>query len=386
MKTTMLKVLSLLMLGVLTAIACAPSAEVASPPPAAKSSATAPAKPSAQQKWDDTLAAAKKEGKVMVVTFVGSETRDAISKAFTAKYGIGVDFVVGPGSETIAKVQAERRAGLYTTDVVVNGLSTMLNLSNLQLVDPIAPYLITPEVADPKMWINNQIPYFNKAGTGVGFLSQYNSYVLRNTDLVKEGEITSYRDVLKPQWKDKVVLNDPSIPGTGMMLWAILVWDFGQDDASQWLKQMITQQNMMINRDPRQQLEWVARGKFPVGLAVYTDQLVNFLAQGAPLAQQNVKEGGCVTTSTGALGVYNNPPHPNAATVFVNWLLSKEGQTVFVSAFGGPSRRLDVKTEGVFAALAPVPGVKAYWEDEDMVVKRNDLAKIAAQVIAQTTK
>lgn len=81
---------------------------------------------------------------------------------------------------------------------------------------------------------------------------------------------------------------------------------------------MLKEQNLTLTRDPRLQVEWVARGKFPVGLAVYTDQLVNFAALGTPIAQQKVKEGGFVTASTGGLSLFNKPAHPNAAIVFAN--------------------------------------------------------------------
>ncbi len=380
---------SLVALGILFMAACAspqagsvftPVSPVATPTTKAASSGS-------QIAWENTVAAAKKEGKVVVVTFIGAETRDALSKAFSARYGIDVEFVIGSPQETSTKIQAERNAGLYLSDVVVNGFSSLLIFRDTGVLDPLEPALMLPEVTDPKMWLNNQMPYTDEARYTIGFLNQFNSEVLRNTDLVKENEITSLRDLLKPQWKDKVIMHDPSVSGTGTGLWSILILDaWNQDEASKWLTQMIREQAMVITRDPRLQMEWVARGKYPVAVAVYTDQLVNFLAMGAPIAQQKIKEGGVATTSTGGLGLMKRPAHPNAAIVFVNWLLSKEGQIAFTSGFGGPSRRVDVKTEGVYAALMQMPGDKAFIFDEATTLKRNDLMKIAGQVIAQAQK
>ncbi len=340
--------------------------------------------PAALNKWEETLAAAKKEGKVTVVTFVGSETRAALTKSFKAKYGIDLDFTVGQGAATLAKIQAERNAGLYTADAVVNGTSVLTLFKKSGLLEPLASVLMLPEVTDQKMWYGNKLSFFDKEGTGLGFLRQYNSCVLRNTESVKEGEITSYLDLLKPQWKDKVTMYDPSISGSGAMFMATLalgVWNV--EDAGTWFKKMLKEQNLAVTRDPRLEVEWVARGKYPIALATYTDQMVNFLASGAPIAQQKVKEGGFVTSSTGALGLFNKAAHPNAAIVFVNWLLSKDGQIAFTSGFGGPSNRKDVTATGVYAALTPLEGDKAYDEDEEGMLKKNSLTKTWAKIISE---
>ncbi len=342
----------------------------------------------ARSQWDTVLAAAKKEGKVTVVTFIGPETRVALGEAFKAKYGIELEFMVGRAAETVPKVEAERRAGLYLADVAIDGSSTMIQLNSKGMLEPIESSLILPEVKDPKMWFRDEIFYYNANRTGIGFLSQYNSCLLRNTDMVKEGEISSYRDLLQPKWKDKVVMDDPSVGGSGAMFMATLaygVWNV--EDAGRWLRQMLEEQKMILLRDPKLQVEWVARGKYPVTMAVWTDQLVKFLNMGSPIAQQKVAEGGFITSSNGGIGLYNRAAHPNAATVFVNWLLSQEGQNVFASSFGGPSRRKDVKTEGAYAALMPLPGDRAYEErSEEQITNKVELTKKSAQIIAQSKK
>lgn len=56
----------------------------------------------------------------------------------------------------------------------------------------------------------------------------------------------------------------------------------------------------------------------------------------------------------------NRAPHPNAAMVFLNWLLTKEGQTAWSKGMGYVSRRLDVPTDHVESYWVPKAGVK-YW-------------------------
>ncbi len=387
MRKSIKRTIMFLFLAAAVVAGCAPRAPQPTNPPPPETTKAAPstsAKPAWEVKWDEAVAAARKEGKLTVSTFAGPETRQALTKAFAAKYGINLEFVVGNASENVPKIVAERRAGMYLVDAVIDGTSIVTNWSKQGVLDPIEPALLLPEVVDPKMWYDGQMPYFDNAHFGIGFLAQYNSMVLRNTELVKEGEIKSFRDLLKPEWKDKVVMYDPSVSGTGAALFAMLalgVWD--QERAGNWFSQMLSEQNLTLSRDPRLQVEWVARGKYPIALATWTDQLVSFLGNGAPIAQQKVEEGGILTSSNGGVGIFNQPAHPNAALVFVNWLLTKEGQNVFVSAFGGPSRRNDIKAEGVYAALTPPVGEKVYIEDEERIMKKVDLMKVSGAIIGQ---
>ena len=105
-------------------------------------------------------------------------------------------------------------------------------------------------------------------------------------------------------------------------------------------------QEMTVGRNLRQLGEAVARGKSAVsiGLSYYT--YVPFIKAGLPVKPISViKEGYYAGTGSGNLAVLKNAPHPNASKVFVNWLLSKEGQTVFTKALGQPTRRFDVDTK-----------------------------------------
>ncbi len=376
----------------LTIVACAPAQTMESSekqPVATSSGSVSPvSKPAWEEKWGSTVAAARKEGKVIVVSMVGPETRIALTEAFKSKFGMELEFIIGRAAETIPRVEKERGAGLYLTDVTVDGGRTMIQLKNLGFLEPIDPVLILPEVADPRMWFNNETFYFSEDRTSIGFLKQFNSGVLRNTDLVKEGEVASYSDLLKPQWKDKVVMDDPSVGGAGNnLIGALSFGSWNVDQTSNWLRQMLKEQNVTLSRDPKLEVEWVARGKYLVAVAVWTDQLVKFLEIGAPIAQQRVKEGGFITSSNGGVALYNRPAHPNAAVVFVNWLLSREGQEIFASHFGGPSRRKDVKVEGVYGALAPVEGEKAYEEKtEEQIANRMKLLDVSAQIIAEARR
>ncbi len=212
--------------------------------------------------WEKTVAEGKKEGKVMVYTIIGAATRQALSTAFEKKYGIPVEFWSGArGAEITQKLLTERNAGLYLADAVISGTTDLIpDLKPKGLLQPLDSALILPEVVDPKVWRSGQLPFLDKQHNAIGMLVQYLRHLIRNTEMVREGEITSYKDLLKPEWKGKVVLRDPTTTGNGntwVTLLAMKVW--GLEPTKEYLRQL-AQTNPAILRDSRLQVEWVARG------------------------------------------------------------------------------------------------------------------------------
>jgi ABC-type Fe3+ transport system substrate-binding protein len=101
-----------------------------------------------------------------------------------------------------------------------------------------------------------------------------------------------------------------------------------------------------VSRDQRQLGDALARGKlaFALGVSFYT--LEGFLTANLPVKElPPVKEGLPASNGSGVIGVVKNAPHPNAAKVFVNWLLSKEGQELYVKVMHQSTRRIDVDTK-----------------------------------------
>src|SRR3972149_11362381 len=121
--------------------------------------------------------------------------------------------------------------------------------------------------------------------------------------MIKKGEITDYPDILKPQYKGKITMNDPTVTGPGadfLIHLAVNIWDLAK--AKDYLTQLVGAQQTVIQRDNRLQVEEVARGKYPIGLAPNPDNMANFLKLGAPLEVVFFKQGARVTSAAGALG------------------------------------------------------------------------------------
>ncbi len=378
-------IVTTLFLAATALVACAPPAQPTAPEPKTTGAASpAAVKAGWEAKWDSTLAAAKKEGTVVVYTLLPPEARIAAGQAFKDKYGITVEFsAFSRGPELLAKVQAEKRAGLNLVDIFSAGPPTLIATMKPEgVLGSMEPYLILPEVTNPKNWRGDRVPFMDNDKTALGMVASLQRNIMYNTELIKQGELTGYEDLLKPQYKGKITINDPSVAGVGNAFFSHLaqnVWDV--ERTSQYIRQLIKDQEAVIQRDNRLHIETVARGKYAIGLAPIIEIAAEFLQAGAPLGFVVNKEGVFVSPATGAISVSVNPAHPNATTIFINWLLSIEGQTVFSKNHGNPSLRVDVPTDSFFPIFLPQPGEKIYLDAEDSIIFRGKMLDVAKKVI-----
>jgi len=343
----------------------------------------------AKQNWDSLVAAAKKEGVVSVYTIWRPQTRIAVTEAFKAKYGIDVEFSpFSRTSEFLVRVQTEQRAGLYLADVFGMGANAFFSMMKpAGVLGTIEPMLVLPEVTDGRNWSTGRVPFGDKDKAFIGMISTPLRNIVYNTDMIKKGEITDYPDLLKPQYKGKIIMNDPTMTGSGgdfMTHLTVNIWDLAR--AKDYLTQLVGPQQAVIERNNRTQIEEVAKGKYPIGLAPNADVMSNFLKLGAHLDVVYFKQGVRVASGGGGFCVPIKQAHPNAAKLFVNWLLTKEGQTVFSKGFGNPSFRADVTTEGFNTISLLQPGEKVFLDSEDYYRHTEEVLKMAAQVIGAANK
>ncbi len=388
MKRLLLAVMALMLASSLFAgSALAAAAPAGTKKPAVPTPETAP---DWQKKWNAVLANAKKEGQLNVyaTAMMGAELRTAMAKTFKDQYGIDLNITPFSGSNLVVKVQEEQRAGLNIADVFCAGTTTfLLSMKPANLLGPIESLLILPEVTNPKAWEGGQLFTFDKKDHAmINMLRVINRSVVYNTDLVKPDEFDSYRDFLKPQFKGKLTMPDPTQSGPGGWFANHLCDIFGFEEGMRLLKDLILKQEMVIQRDGRLHMETVARGKYAVGLGGGTQYIADFLALGAPIAIKVPKEGDGGGTSFGGMAVPVKSPHPNATALFVNWLLTREGQSLFAKYTGNPSRRLDASMEGVNPVFMPLPGEKVAWDTAEFTLQNARVSKAAKEILAQTQK
>jgi ABC-type Fe3+ transport system substrate-binding protein len=333
--------------------------------------------PSFAAEWDELVKAAKKEGRVSVKGPPGAKVRRALTSGFQKAFpGIRVEYGGGRGGELAAKIIRERRAGIYTTDVWLGGLGTQLSLLRPQGVqDPIRPALIHPEVTDPKKWKDNKLEFADKAGKyALVFVNQGGSIFGFNSALVKSKDVPkSLQDILDPKWKGKIIATDPTASGPGRATFTWLYKAIGPE-----FIRALGKQKIVFTRDRRSQADQVARGAYLLALGISNVDAKPFIDAGAPLkVGWHLKEGSYASASYGGLALVNRAPHPNAAKVYINWVLGKEGQTLLADAAGWVSRRRDVPA--IDPAMELQPGVKyfpIYVEDSIFIYKTKPYRKL----------
>lgn len=336
-------------------------------------------KPIWEVEWSNVLGSARKEGTLVVhATGTSFYARPAQVKIMKEKYGIELQMASGRGEEIAQKILAERRGGIYNADIYIGGATTILNqLKPAGLLDPIEPALILPEVLNGEGWFDKQIRFIDKDKRALVFIAYPNTTLSVSSELVKDGELVSYKDVLNPKWKGKIVIDDPTVAGSGLKIFAYLgSIVFNMDYWKEFAKL-----EPAIARDKRLPVEWLAKGKYSIGMALTPGTINDFIEAGAPIKFVPTKEGTYLTSGSGVAVIINRAPHPNAVKVYVNWLLSREGQTLFSEATGSQSARVDVPTSHLAAHATRQSGVNYFLSDtEEFALTQLETAKIALEI------
>lgn len=304
--------------------------------------ATAPAGTSDSAAWEALVDAAKKEGRLALNTFPGTGYRQALA-VFSERYpGITIDHTTMIAREVAVRVIPEQKAGVYAFDVTQMPATTALSdLLPAGAWDPIRPAIVHPEVTDDRYWRGGfeRGLLDNSRQFGYGFALNKSQNFWINTDLVKPGEIQNIKDLLDPKFKGKMVLMDPRSGGftAGPLTPARKVY------GDEFLKSILADQEPVITRDQRQATEMLIRGGMAIATGPTEILIDDFKSAGVTVNVAKVMFADATTLSGGSVWLFKNAPNPNAARLFINWLLTKEGQTVWNEmALLENSRRTDV--------------------------------------------
>lgn len=291
--------------------------------------------------WEANLSAARKENRLVVLLTGGKELGLAWSKGFKDKFGIDIDTLAGTGSEVSQKVMAERRAGLYLADVYVGGTTTSLtSLKPAGALENLNSVLVLPEVLNESSWNRKKLEWADPDHTVLVFSLYVRNPIAINTSLVKPGEVRSLYDLLDPRWKGRISMNDPTIQGGGFSLFQVYAKHLGIEF---WQK--LARQEILLSRNRRQFMDWLAQGKVAITIAPNNASFAELKDAGATIEFMTPDEGTYLSSGNGSVSIFSRAPHPGAARVFINWILTQEGQTLFTRSMGVPSFRGDVPTD-----------------------------------------
>lgn len=340
-----------------------------------------------KREWKKSLAAAEKEGQVTVYGPPGIQYQEAIRSFQEAYSKIKLVYVPGSGTDNSQRLLAERRAGKYLADLFVSGSGTAVILFRGNIFDPLPPLLILPENRDPSVWFSGKHEYADPQNQYI-FIMQGNidtSIGAYNTKLVNPGEIKSHWDVLNPKWRGKMVAYDPKARGHIQNMRGIY---YSPALGGEFIRRLFSEMDVTIGRDQRQMLDWVAGGKFHIYLFATDNDVEEAARKGLPVGVLEAPpEEGYMSAGFGHLCLVNRAPHPNAAKVFVNWLLSKEGQLQWQKKTDNNSLRMDIP-KGMLTDQRSVPkeGVKYLNASLPQYEDVKPLLRIVEEALAKSDK
>jgi len=334
--------------------------------------------------WEKVIDAAKKEGKVTISLPASNEMKKQIEEQFKKRYGIEVETYTARGSSAVRRMADEFKAGVRYFDLHIGGSSSIVSgMLNEGILDPVEPWLVLPEVKDPKQWWGGHLWVDNAKRFVYSFQAYLSEVIWYNTDLVKANEIRSMDDFLNPKWKGRIGYLDPRTPGAGDSTWSFM-WQVKGED---YLKNLVAQ-DLYLGRDQRLLAESLAKGRVAVMIGLSYYSYLPFLKAGLPVKSlPKLKEGNYGTGGSGNLAIIKGPAHPNSTRVFVNWVLGREGQEVTSRTLGQATRRLDVDTrflkESGTIAAKDVMSVNDFVKIENQSEEKLDKVREPAAKFAQ---
>jgi iron(III) transport system substrate-binding protein len=330
-------------------------------------------------KWHEIMKAAQAEGQLTVGAF--PLLQDKMTAAFMRDTGIHINFLGGKTFERSARLEAEARAKNVTIDILIGGGQELGYMMHHGLLEPVAPQIMLPMDA-PKYYRGGKILWMDDAGKYnlIGSLYVF-GWLLVNKDIINPAEINTWKKLLHPKFRGKIAAFDPRSPGPGQGATAWLYHAFGID----FIKELFLGQQVNYTVDNRALVEDVVRGTHPIAFAAIQSEVERFKKAGFKNLEVVLPEDGpgYLTSGFSVLKQAVGVPHPNAATVFINWYISRPGQEVYESVMLETSRRIDVQT-GIPDYLVPRHDVNYYMQStEEEYMSRKPVVKLIIDALGK---
>ena len=282
---------------------------------------------------------AKKEGQLVYYTdLIINQIVVPLEKAFEAKYGIRVRYTRADSDANSLKLLAEHKAGRVQGDVfsMATGFSSMVRAGIVRKAQLSNASALRPQFRDPE-----------------GFWVSSNYYVLTpgvNTEMVKEAERPkTYEDLLHPRWRGKMAWKPNDMSGAPGFIGNVLI-TMGEEKGLAFLEKLRAQQVINLPGSARAVLDRSIAGEFPLVLQIFNHHAAISALKGAPAGWIKMEPA---TVVTELLGLTVGSPNPNAGQLFVEFMISKEGQDLFQKAGYFPTRG-DMQSQ--FPDLEPSTG------------------------------
>ena len=258
------------------------------------------------------LERARQEGTVVLYTSLAPTESKPLAEAFEKKYGIKVELWRALSDKVVQRAITEAQAKRHAVDVIeTNGPEMEMLAREKLLAEFHSPHIadLPPAAIPPhRTWMPDRMNYFV-----VGY----------NTTKVQRSEIpATYEGFVDPKWKGRI-----GIEATDAEWMATLIKTWGNDKGMDYFRKL-SAMKPDVRKGHVLLAELVAAGEVPVGLTMYNSNIESLKRKGAPIDFVPVQP---VAARPQGIGVARNAPHPHAALLFVDYVLSPEGQKLFES-------------------------------------------------------
>ena len=327
---------------------------------------------SSEDKWAATVSAAEKEGSVICACPPIGSLGAFLDAEWSASFpGITLERTSAVG-DWPSRIATERAAGVYLWDTYFWASNPpVFALKNEGVFVPLVPELILADNADEAIWGGWDNAFMDEEKMFLlGFRVELGSASF-NANEISPDEFTGIEDLLDPKYKGKISIDDPRVAGGGDVFGAWFMKEFGADA---W-RSLLVDQEVLFAASKDEQAKGLARGPFYIviphpgvaGLKPYVDAGVQMDVRNLG----NDSDTAFLSIAYSATGIFSEAPHPNAARVFTNWLLSRDIQEK-LKRFAHNSRRRDVTPADL--EKYPKPGVDYFYPQSEAAVSARQTA------------
>jgi ABC-type Fe3+ transport system substrate-binding protein len=316
-----------------------------------------------QERWEKVVAAAKKEGEISCTCIPVPFVRRLIETEWAKAYPeIKLTYSPATLPEIEPQITQERRAGQYIRDIYVWGSSPEMYIWDDQgFLANLRPLIILPENADESKWFGGFDSRFQdeEKRSVFAITAPLQSMTVRR-DLVPASEFALPADLLKPQFKGKWVVWDPRFGGAGANVLGWWNFLFGLE-GEKGVRALLAHDPVVVPGPGRNAVTQMFRNNIPINFANTNEaDLIPFRNAGFPINVELLgREPTQAFLGAGSFGVliFKDAPHANAATVFLNWIMSRDVAIAIVSK-SDVSARTDVDVSEDRLRGTPIPGAR----------------------------
>lgn len=288
------------------------------------------------------IAAAKREGELSVYHVYPN--LPVVMDAFTKKYGIRIKAWRSGSEGVLQRLTTEARGGRFDVDVIQNNAPENEAAHREKLLLEVrSPYLkdLRPEASPPHHeWVGMTIDVF---------VAAYNTGKLSRDELPK-----TYQDLLDPRWNGKL-----GIEVDDQAWFNTLAEAMGERETHKLFADIIAKNGMSVRKGHSLLANLVASGEIPLGLTVYSWTPEQLKKKGAPIEVLPIAP---VIAQFSTLAVARRAPHPNAALLFEDFMLSEGQQLLAGLQYVPTSTRLD----------SPITRLPLRFIDPEHAIDRQD--------------